>query len=207
MNLTTCFNMLGLGPETDEAQAKGAYKAQVRRWHPDQFPEGSATKTGAEEQLKQINIAYARVKAHLAMHRPEPTVSASAISPHPGQSSTDRHDIPGKKAKKRSWVDHLFDALNAYAGNRSGEPSAPLDDETDSKRRKTFEQVLDEMTGGDIPPKLKRRPGRRDASGRRVASGYRHAGRKGKTVGTVGGDESPGPVKPVSRVRGIGRNR
>lgn len=199
--------MLGLGPETDEAQAKRAYKAQVRRWHPDQFPEGSATKTAAEEQLKQINIAYARVKAHLAMHRPEPTVSANTTSPHPGQSSTDRHDIPGKKAKKRSWVDHLFDALNAYAGNHTGEPSAPLDEETDTKRRKTFGQVLDDMTSGGIPPKLKRRPGKHDATGRRVASGYRHAGRKGKTVGTVGGDESAGPVKPVNRVRGIGRNR
>ena len=66
MNLTTSFNTLGIGPDTDEAQAKRAYKAQVRRWHPDQFPEGSATKAGAEEQLKQINIAYARVKAHLA---------------------------------------------------------------------------------------------------------------------------------------------
>jgi len=207
MNLTTCFNRLGIGPETDEAQAKRAYKAQVRRWHPDQFPEGSATKTGAEEQLKQINIAYSRVKAHLAMHRPDPTVSASATSPHPGQSSTDRHDIPGEKAKKRSWVDHLFDALNAYAGNRTGEPSAPLDDETDTNRRKTFEQVLDEMAGGGIPPKLKRRPGNHNATGCRVASGYRRAGRKGKTVGTVGGGESPGPVKPVSRVRGIGRNR
>jgi len=207
MNLTTSFDTLGIGPETDEAQAKRAYKAQVRRWHPDQFPEGSAAKTGAEEQLKQINIAYARVKAHLAMHRPDPSVSASATSPHPDQASTDRCDKPGEKAKKRSWVDHLFDALNANAANRAGEPSAPPDDETDTKRRKTFEQVLDEMAGGGIPPKLKRQPGNHAAAGRGVASGYRRSGRKGGAVGKVGGSESPGPVKPVSRVRGIGRNR
>ena len=207
MNLATSFKTLGIGPEADEAQAKRAYKAQVRRWHPDQFPEGSATKAGAGEQLKQINIAYARVKAHLAMHRPDPTVSASATPPYPGQGGTDRHEPPGGNSKKRSWVDHLFDALNAYAGNRAGEPSAPPDGETDTNRRKTFEQVLDEMAGGGIPPKLKRRPGNHAATGCRVASGYRRAGRKGKTVGTVGGGESPGPVKPVSRVRGIGRNR
>ncbi len=207
MNLATSFKTLGISPEADEAQAKRAYKAQVRRWHPDQFPEGSATKAGAEEQLKQINIAYARVKVHLAMHRPDPTVSASATPPHPDQGGTDRHEPPGGNSKKRSWVDHLFDALNAYAGNRAGEPSAPLDDETDTNRRKTFGQVLDEMAGGGIPPKLRRRPENQVAAGSRVASGYRHHGRKGATVGSVGDAESPGPVKPVSRVRGIGRRR
>ncbi len=207
MNLMTSFNILGIGQETDEAQAKRAYKAQVRQWHPDQFPEGTAAKTGAEEQLKQINIAYARVKAHLAMHRPDPSVSARATPPPPDQASTDRHDIPGEKVKKRSWADHLFDALKAYTGNRAGEPTAAPDDETDTKRRKTFEQVLEEMAGGGIPPKLKRRPGNHAVAGRGTASGYRHRGRKGGAVGTVGGTESPGPVKPVSRVRGIGRNR
>jgi DnaJ-class molecular chaperone len=207
MNLTTSFNTLGIGPETDEAQAKRAYKAQVRRWHPDQFPEGSATKAGAEEQLKQINIAYARVKAHLAMHRPDPTVAAAATTPHPGQGSADRHDPPGEKTKNRSWVDHLFDALNAYAGNRAGEPAAPPDDETDTNRRKTFEQVLDEMAGSGISPKQKCQPSNPAAARRRAASGHRLYGRKGVTVGKVGSSESPGPVKPVGRVRGIGRNR
>lgn len=207
MNLTTSFTTLGVGPETDEAQAKRAYKVQVRRWHPDQFPEGSDSKTEAEERLKQINIAYARVKVHLALHRPDPAVSASATPPHPGQGNTDRNEPLGEKSKKRSWVDHLFDTLNAYVGSRAGEPSAPSDDETATNRRKTFEQVLDEMVDGSIPPKLRRRPGNRHAAGRRVVSGYRHHGRKGGTVGSVGNAESPGPVKPVSRVRGIGRRR
>jgi len=207
MNLTTSFTTLGVGPETDEAQAKRAYKVQVRRWHPDQFPEGSATKTEAEERLKQINIAYARVKVHLALYRPDPAVSASATPPHPGQGNTDRNEPPGGKSKKRSWVDHLFDTLNAYVGSLAGEPSASPDDETDTNRRKTFEQVLDEMAAAGIPPKLRRRPGNHAAAGRRSASGYRHYGRKGATVGRVGGSESPGRVKPVGRVRGIGKNR
>jgi len=207
MNLTTSFNTLGIDPETDEAQAKRAYKAQVRRWHPDQFPEGSVTKVEAEEQLKQINIAYARVKAHLAMHRPNPTATATASPPHPHPGSAGRHKPPGEKSKKRSWVDHLFDALNTYTGNRAGEPSAPLEDETANNRRKTFEQVLDEMAGGGISPKQKGQTKNPAATRRHAASGYRRCGRKGGAVGTVGGSESPGPVKPVGRVRGIGRSR
>jgi hypothetical protein len=123
MDLKTSFNILGLDPQADEASAKRAYKAQVRRWHPDQFPEGSDTKAGAEEQLKQINIAYARVKEHTCPGvRPNPIVTATSPrnpfgGDHPGVTGT-----PGENAQKRSWVDHLFDALNAFAGKR--EPSA-----------------------------------------------------------------------------------
>lgn len=205
MNLSTSFNILGIGPETDEAQAKQAYKARVRRWHPDQFPEGSATKGGAEERLKLINIAYARVKAHLAMHRPNPTPTAPTPPERPDQGIAGRHRTHGEKADKRSWVDHLFDALNAFSGNRTGEPWPSPADETGADRRKTFGQVLDEMAGGAISPTTKRQSGS-PAGPRRTSAGYRH-GRRGSTVGAVDNTKRPGPVKPVSRVRGIGRSR
>lgn len=202
MDLKTSFNILGLDPEADEASAKRAYKAKVRRWHPDQFPEGSDTKAGAEEQLKQINIAYARVKAHVAAVRPDPGVTAT-----PPPRDTVRPDgTSGEQAEKRSWVDHLFDTLNAFAGKREGWPAEPAADKADAIRQKTFGQVLDEMAGGSICAKPKRQPGRTAATPRRAAGYRRHRGR-GSTVGSVGGSESPGPVKPVSRVRGIGRRR
>jgi hypothetical protein len=207
MNLTTSLNTLGIGLEADEAQAKRAYKAQVRRWHPDQFPEGSATKAEAEEQLKQINIAYARVKEHLSRCKPNPIVTATAAQPPSDQGGADGHAPPGEKTKKRSWVNHLFDALNAFAGNHAGEPSAPPYDKTDINRQKSFGQVLDEMAGSRLPPKQKRQPGNPAAARRRAASGHRLYGRKGVAVGKVGASESPGPVKPVGRVRGIGRSR
>jgi hypothetical protein len=204
MNLKTSFKILGIGPETDEAQAKRAYKAHVRRWHPDQFPEGSATQTGAEEQLKQINIAYARVKDHLAAHRPNPAVATTATPPHSDPGTVDHH-TPGEKSKNRSWVDHLFNALNAFAGNRAGEPSAPPAGETVANRRKTFEQVLNEM--GGISPNQEPQAGNPAAARRPATSSCRRSGRSGGTVGMVGPTENPGPVKPVGRVRGIGRSR
>ena len=150
MNLMTSFNILGLGPETDAAQAKRAYKAQVRRWHPDQFPEGSTTKAGAEEQLKQINIAYARVKEHLATQRAAPGVKAPHTPPHQQPETAADREASDKKTKKRSWVDHLFDTLNAFAGGRPGNPSSPSSAKTNPNPRKSFEQVLDEMSADDL---------------------------------------------------------
>lgn len=206
MNLNTSFNILGLSPEANEAQAKHAYKAQVRRWHPDQFPEGSTAKAGAEEQLKQINIAYAQVKARLAQQRPAPSVTENAPSNHPHQSTARHYAATGATTRKRAWVDHLLDALNALAGNRSGDPPPPPAGKSDANRRKTFEQVLDEMAGGKISPK-KNRPSSSSAAVHRTTAGYRRYRHSGRAVGAVGTAENKGPVKPVGRVRGIGRNR
>jgi curved DNA-binding protein CbpA len=207
MDLTTSFKLLGLDPQADEGTAKRAYKAQVRRWHPDQFPQGSSVKAGAEEQLKQINIAYARVKAHLALHRPDPIDEAAATSPHPSSHAPHHHETPPRKAPQRSWVDHLFDALNAFAGHRAKDPQPSSADEADTKRERTFEQVLNEMTGGFHP--TDRNPGTTNGQHARCryAAMYKRYRRHGGNVEGVGGMESRGPVKPVGRVRGIGRNR
>lgn len=207
MDLKTSFKILGLDLQADPDQAKQAYKAHVRRWHPDQFPEGSTTKAGAEEQLKQINIAYARVKEHVALHRPDPVEAAVADPPQPSQNDARSHDAPTGKSPKRSWVDHLFDTLNAFTSNRTDDPQAPAADKPHANRRRTFEQVLNEMTGGKGSSPSKRKRANVAGIGRRGSAGNRRYRRHGSTVGAVGGTKSPGPVKPVSRVRGIGRSR
>jgi DnaJ-class molecular chaperone len=206
MDLKTSFTILGIDQGANEAQAKHAYKAQVRRWHPDQFPEGSPTKVGAEEQLKQINIAYARVKAHLAIIRPDPGDTAATPPPRPPQRNPGQNDSAGEKAERRSWVDHLFDTLNAFAGNHDGKPDPTPAREPHTNRRQTFGEVLDEMAGGNMASAPKRQPGRM-AAARHNADACRRCRRRGGAVVGVGATESPGPIKPVSRVRGIGRNR
>jgi hypothetical protein len=207
MDLTTSYKILGLDPQADEGTAKRAYKAQVRRWHPDQFPQGSSVKAGAEEQLKQINIAYARVKAYLSLHRPDPIDPAAATSPHPSSDAPPHHETPPRKKPQRSWVDHLFDVLNVFAGHRDDEAPPSSAGQADTQRKRTFEQVLDEMTGGIHP--TDRNPGTTNGqhAGRRSATGCRRYRRHGGSVGGVDPMESRGPVKPVGRVRGIGRNR
>jgi DnaJ-class molecular chaperone len=201
VDLKASFDILGLDPQADAGQAKRAYKAQVRRWHPDQFPEGSATHVKAEEQLKRINIAYARVKAHLAFQRP--------VSPAPpAQQQRDGAEGNGaseKNAEKRSWVDHLFDTLNHMAGGRGEDPPTTPAGQEKTNRRKSFEQVLGEMAGGRIPPQTMTGAGR-PVAGRRYAAGYGYH-RSGTGVGAVDALKRPGPIRPVGRVRRIDNNR
>lgn len=205
MNLAMCFNILGLKLEADAAQAKRAYKSQVRRWHPDQFPEGSSTKAGAEEQLKQINIAYTRIKEHLATHRPDPGDKTSATQTHPQTGGND--ETTGEQADKRSWIDHLFDTLNTFAGNHSDNPPPSPPGKVKVKQPKRFEQVLDEMAGGSITARKNRRSVNPDAVAARTTAGYRRYRRSGTSVGSVGGTQRPGPIKPIRRIRGIGKGR
>lgn len=205
MNLATCFNILGLKLEADAAQAKQAYKSQVRRWHPDQFPQGSSTKAGAEEQLKQINIAYTRIKEHLATHRPDPDVKTSATQPHPQTGVKD--ETTGDQADKRSWLDHLFDTLNTFAGNHHDNPSPSPPGKIKVTQPKRFKQVLDEMAGGCSAARKKRRPVNPDAVAGHTAAGGRRYRRSGTSVGSVGGIQRRGPIKPIRRVRGIGKSR
>lgn len=203
MNVLSSFKILGLSLEADGAQAKRAYKAQVRRWHPDQFPAGSATRARAEERLKQINMAYARVREHLSAHRPEPTPSPPV---QPSENHNTQTNAQDQGTNSRTWVDHLFDTLNAFAGGRRDNPSTTTSAKAHPEQRKRFGQVLDEMTGGRIATRTDR-PARKRTDAGPAAAGYRRYRRRGSRVGPVDGMQSPGPVKPVSRVRGIGRSR
>jgi len=204
MNLLTCFKRLGLPADADAVQAKRAYKAHVRRWHPDQFPAGSDAKAGAEEQLKQINVAYARIKEHLAVLQPAAGSRQPTPPPRP-QTNEKKGPTPTQK-EQRSWVDALFKSLNAFVGERRSTSSARPQAKGQTNRKPSFGEVLDEMAGGTIAPPKKRRQ-RRSGPFQQNRAGYRRHRRSGSSVNAVGGAERPGPVRPVGRVRGIGKPR
>ncbi len=207
MDLKTSYNVLGIDPQADESSAKHAYKAQVRRWHPDQFPEGTRLKATAEEQLKQINIAYTHIKADLAHRRHEPIGTPATESTQQSRNEPPQNDAPRRKRSERSWFDHLFDTLNAFAGVQPDDSSTTSGDQTHAKRRPTFRQVLDETAGGK--PISSRKPSAPAGQHTRYsyAEVYKRYRRQGTTVGEVDAMQSKGPVEPVGRVRGIGRSR
>ncbi len=203
MDLNTSLRILDLELPTDPATARQAYTAKVRRWHPDQFPEGSSEKAEADERLKQINIAYARIREYLAFQppRPEPATEPPPRPQPPSDTDT------GRSERRRSWIDHLFDTLNAFAAEGQATPRAPQAEPPPGGRRRTFSQVLDEMGGGR--PAACRKP--RPASPAAGRCGYPAAPtrpqRRRYGIDAVEGIAPVEPVKPVGRVRGIGRRR
>jgi curved DNA-binding protein CbpA len=65
------FQLLGVESDAPQDLVKKAYKAFVKTWHPDRFPQGSRQQHHAEEKLKNINAAYRRIRNLWAANIPE----------------------------------------------------------------------------------------------------------------------------------------
>jgi curved DNA-binding protein CbpA len=66
MNLKKSFEILEIGLDATEAEAKQAYKDLVAVWHPDRFSHNPRLRRKAEEKLKEANLAFETVKAFFA---------------------------------------------------------------------------------------------------------------------------------------------
>jgi curved DNA-binding protein CbpA len=53
-----CYLILGLEPGASLREVKAAYRALVKKWHPDQFHHDPHLQQLAEDKLKEINQAY-----------------------------------------------------------------------------------------------------------------------------------------------------
>lgn len=58
MDKKTACQILGIGPDADLDQAKTAYRARAKEWHPDRFAKDTEGLSGAEEKMKLINAAF-----------------------------------------------------------------------------------------------------------------------------------------------------
>ena len=63
MDIQTCLQVLELEAPLTPARIHRAYRRMVKRWHPDQFALEPSIRAIAEERLKSINAAYAKLKA------------------------------------------------------------------------------------------------------------------------------------------------
>ena len=57
MTKIEALSKLGLNINATEEDIKKAYRSLVKKYHPDQFPEGSLEQKQAEEKMKEINAA------------------------------------------------------------------------------------------------------------------------------------------------------
>ena len=70
MDILKCYKILELDHEPSRAEVREAYIDMVRVWHPDRFTNNPRLRKKAEEKLKEINIAYAEIRA-LVSTKPE----------------------------------------------------------------------------------------------------------------------------------------
>ncbi len=62
MNIRRSFELLEIGMNATEDEAKQAYKDLVSVWHPDRFSHNPRLKKKAEEKIKEANLAFETVK-------------------------------------------------------------------------------------------------------------------------------------------------
>jgi len=70
MDILRCYKILELDHKASMDKAREAYIDMARVWHPDRFNDSPRLRKKAEEKLKEINIAYAEIRA-LSSTRPE----------------------------------------------------------------------------------------------------------------------------------------
>ncbi|MEA5515571.1 J domain-containing protein [Nodularia sp. UHCC 0506] len=61
-DINHAYEILGLTPDASQGQVKQAYRQLVKIWHPDRFPD-SQQKQEAEAKIKEINVAYNKLKS------------------------------------------------------------------------------------------------------------------------------------------------
>jgi len=92
-DLSKHYATLGIGTDATAAEVKQAYRDLAKVWHPDRFDDGDTRlKQKAEEQLKVINDAYARIQGH------QLTPSSSGTSEIEKQES--KHEVRSEQELK-----------------------------------------------------------------------------------------------------------
>src|SRR5258708_23021261 len=93
---------LGVEPGATAAEIKAIYHGLAREWHPDKHRGDPRKRRAAENKLREINLAYAYLIAHL-----EPAVevnSAKAQRPaQPGYDSFTWKESTSQQGRKDNW--------------------------------------------------------------------------------------------------------
>ncbi|MCG6881286.1 MAG: DnaJ domain-containing protein [Deltaproteobacteria bacterium] len=77
MNIRRAFEVLEIGADATQDEARQAYKDLVAVWHPDRFSHNPRLRNKAEEKLKEANLAFETVK-HFFSTRQRETAGKTA---------------------------------------------------------------------------------------------------------------------------------
>lgn len=103
MELKKSLEILEIGVDATEEQVKTAYRDLVAVWHPDRFSQNPRLREKAEKKLKEANLAYETVKAHLLSVGKRPSGShkrrASQNHEHHSKQSHNSREKEGSTSK------------------------------------------------------------------------------------------------------------
>lgn len=216
MNIHDCYDLLGLDRDASIDDIRKAYKAMVKSWHPDQFSDNPELKQKADEKLKTINIAYSTLKSFIKTKQADTsrlqnrTEFQSGLAPFHG-NEPDGHFIKRIFSVFSNLLDRIFDPVQIEKQVRQTSEAVKTDQRKSCQQacrrnpegrfdNRQFSRILhDKLHTGDGIGSDQGRPGNRSAG--MLKRTHRLAQHR------VGDSGIVSRISPVSRIRGIGRNR
>ncbi len=109
MNLKEAIRIFGLNPNRTytEEEIKKIYRELVKKYHPDNFKEGTKEQKEAEEKFKKINNAYND-------HLKNGYLKGIAYDGSDSFSRRNRHNAPDLEKAKKEYIDLIDEAIKAY---------------------------------------------------------------------------------------------
>ncbi len=118
LDIHQSLKILELDSLTTPAELKRAYRDLVHVWHPDRFQNNPRLQQRAEKRLREINLAYRHILAHLASNQPDTALTATELNrnahiPTDKKKAAERRN--GRSADNFSSADK--DASRSYPGD------------------------------------------------------------------------------------------
>lgn len=220
MNIQKAFQLLGLKENASADEAKQAYIASVKKYHPDRFQDDPAKLKIGEEMLKEINLAYAQLKTyfkekpHTAQSKQTQSVKPDArqntSKPNPSQAGH-HQDAPKYSTTISETLKAIWHKLAQTVQTIKTQPEAvrqqkirpkapPHGSPHKSQSSQSFQHVLKE-----VETRMKKNPNtafsnrKGTVNIRRKKTIYQNIGRWQKNP------QDSNRVEPIRRVKRVGK--
>ena len=115
--ITRCYRLLGLEPGSSLEEVQKAYRDLVQVWHPDRFTSNERLQSKAQEQLKEINLAYEYLLAKAATQiTPVEQSESREPSPGPAPPEDQSQDFSVEPEEQGRGRNVLWNILFLFAG-------------------------------------------------------------------------------------------
>src|SRR3989339_1205738 len=148
MDLKTALDILNLDAATTLAEAKKAYRALAKQYHPDVMDKTASAEKDAESRMKDINLAFRYLAPFLKLNAPEKKASVKTPDPEPPEE---------KPETIKTWeavFNHCRQALTRFFVQQKppqGNPKTPPPPKQKLKRNKEdFRTVLKNIKTGPL---------------------------------------------------------